>query len=84
MEPKFSEGDIVIVRKQSDIDNGDIAIMLINGNDATIKKIQKSPNGISLIPLNTTSYDVMFYTNQEIEELPVTCLGKVVELGAKF
>lgn len=84
MEPKFSEGNIVIVRKQSDVDNGDIAIMLINGNDATIKKIQKSPNGISLIPLNTTSYDVMFYTNQEIEELPVTCLGKVVELRAKF
>ncbi len=83
MEPKFSEGDIVIVRKQEDVNNGDIAIILVNGDEATIKKIQKFEGGINLIPSNLV-YDVITYSNKEIEELPVRCLGKVVELRAKF
>lgn len=38
MEPKFTEGDIVIVKKQENIESGEIAIVLINGQDATVKK----------------------------------------------
>lgn len=83
MEPKFSEGDVVIVRKQSDVDNGDIAVILVNGNEATVKKIKKRPDGIMLVPTNL-NYDVMFYNNDEIEKLPVSIIGKVVELRAKF
>lgn len=83
MMPRFTEGDVVIVRKQDDVDNGDIAIMLVNGDEATIKKVQKFEGGINLIPSNPT-YDVITYTNEEIETLPVRCLGKVVELRAKF
>ena len=83
MEPKISEGDVVIVRKQDDADNGDTAIVLVNGDEATVKKIRKSPDGISLIP-NNPSYDIIFYSNKEIEDLPVRIIGKVVELRAKF
>lgn len=83
MLPRFTEGDIVIVRKQEDIDSGDIAIMLVNGDEATIKKVQKFENGINLIPSNP-AYDVMTFTKKEIISLPVVCLGKVVELRAKF
>ena len=83
MLPRFAEGDIVIVKKQEDIDNGDIAIMMVNGNEATIKKIQKHEWGINLIPLNS-AYETMSYSNKDVMELPVRCLGKVVELRAKF
>ena len=83
MEPKFSEGDVVIVRKQEDVDNGDIAIVLVNGNDATVKKIKKFDGGINLIPTNS-EYEVITYTADEIEKLPVRIIGKVVELRAKF
>lgn len=83
MEPKFSNGDVVIVRKQPDADTGDIAIVLVNGSDATIKKIKKRPDGIMLVPTNPM-YEVMFYNNQEMEQLPVRIIGKVVELRAKF
>ena len=58
MEPKFSEGDVVIVRKQEDVDNGDIAIVLVNGNEATVKKIKKFDGGINLIPTNS-EYEVI-------------------------
>lgn len=83
MSPRFQEGDVVIVRKQANIDNDDIAIMLVNGNDATIKKIKKDKNGIALIPLNP-NYQIKYYSNAEIVELPVNCIGKVVELRGKF
>lgn len=83
MEPKISDGDVVIVRKQPDVENGEIAIILVNGDEATIKKVQKFNGGINLIPSNP-AYDVMTYTNEQIEKLPIRILGKVVELRAKF
>ncbi len=83
MEPKISEGDIVIVRKQPDIESGEIAIVLVNGDEATIKKVQKFDGGINLIPSNS-DYDVQTFTNAQIESMPVQILGKVVELRAKF
>lgn len=83
MQPKFSEGDVVIVRKQETVDNGDIAIIMVNGDEATIKKVQRFDGGINLIPTNP-AYNIITYTNKEIIDLPVKCLGKVVELRAKF
>ena len=83
MEPKFSEGDVVIVRKQTTIQSGEIAIVLINGDEATIKKVVLFDGGISLVPTNQ-AYEVKTFTNEQIEKLPVQILGKVVELRAKF
>lgn len=83
MEPKISDGDVVIVRRQPDVDSGDIAVVLVNGDDATVKRIKKSPQGVTLIPSNP-AYEPMYYSNDEIESLPVQILGRVVELRAKF
>lgn len=83
MAPKIQDGDVVIVRSQSQIESGEIAIVCINGDNATCKQIKRHEDGISLIPFNA-SYDVKFYTNKEISELPITILGKVMELRRKF
>lgn len=83
MEPKISDGDVVIVRQQPDVDSGQIAIVMVNGDDATCKKYVKHENGISLVSLNP-AYSPMFYTFSEIEKMPITILGRVVELRAKF
>lgn len=83
MEPKISENDVVIIKQQSSVDNGEIAIVLVNGQDATCKKIMYHNNGISLLSFNQ-SYPPMFYTSEECEKLPVRIIGKVVELRAKF
>lgn len=48
---------------QEDIDSGDIAIMLVNGDEATINKVQKFEDGINLIPSNP-AYDVMTFTKK--------------------
>ena len=83
MEPRIENGDIVIVRLQSTAESGDTVIALVNGDEATCKKIKIRPEGIMLSSINT-AYDPMFYSNTEIEELPVRILGVVVELRAKF
>lgn len=83
MEPRMREGDVVIVRKQSDVNHDDTAIVLVNGNEATIKRVLKSEAGIMLAP-NNPAYETKFYSNKEIADLPVVILGKVVELRAKF
>lgn len=83
MEPRMYENDVVIVRKQDDAENGDIVIAMINGNDATCKRLVKYAGGISLVSLNS-KYSPMMFSNQEILEKPVRILGKVVELRGKF
>lgn len=83
MEPKMSDGDVVIVRRQPDAESGDIVIATVNGDSATCKRLRKHRDGVELVPLNP-SFPPMFYTNEEIQSKPVTILGKVVELRAKF
>lgn len=84
MEPRMMEGDVVIVRRQDDVESGDIAIVLVNGNEATVKRVKKQEDGITLIATNTSVYEPHYYSNKEIEELPVRILGKVVELRGKL
>lgn len=83
MEPRIKEGDVVIVRKQPDVESGEVAIVLVNGDEATIKKVQKFNGGINLVPSNP-AYEVKTYSNDDIKSLPVSIIGKVVELRAKF
>ena len=84
MEPTLRDGDVVIVKKQPTVDSGDIAIVLVNGNDATVKEIKESAAGITLIGHNVAVYTPQFYSNADIEKLPVQVIGKVVEMRRKF
>lgn len=83
MEPKIADGDIVIVKKQERVENGEIAVVTVNSEDATLKKVMLSPDGIILVPFNA-EYETKFYANDEILSLPVDILGKVVEARRKF
>ena len=83
MEPRIKNGDVVIVRKQSDADDGDLVIALVNGDDAVVKRLKKYKDGIALISSNPI-YEPMFFSKSEMEEKPVEIIGKVKELRAKF
>ena len=83
MEPRMTEGDVVIVRQQEDAESGDIVIATVNGSDATCKRLKEYEKGIALLSTNP-SYEPMFFSNLEIEEKPVRIIGKVMELRAKF
>lgn len=83
MQPKIDNGDVVIVRQQSDANSGDTVIALVNGDDATCKRLEKTDNGIMLVSTNP-KYPPMFFTKEDIVTKPVVILGKVVELRSKF
>lgn len=78
MEPLFSDGDIAIVHKQDDFESGNTCIILINGDEATVKKVVRMDDGIDLIAMNPY-YPVRHFTKNEMNEIPVKIIGKVVE-----
>lgn len=83
MEPKISTGDVVIVRKQEDADDGDLVIALINGDDAVCKRLKKYAEGLALVSTNP-AYEPLYFTQDEVINKPVQIIGKVKELRAKF
>lgn len=83
MEPDIHKGDTVIVRQQNDAESGEIVIAMVNGCDATCKRLIKYAEGISLVSLNS-KYAPMFYSNKDIEEKPIRIIGKVVESRRKW
>lgn len=83
MEPRIANGDVVVVKKQADADTGDIVIFSVNGESASCKRLRKMDDGLMFIP-NNNEYFPKMYRWDEVKDLPVQILGKVVELRAKF
>lgn len=83
MQPVLYEDDIVIIKKQNDCEDGQIAVVLIDGEEGTIKKVKKSSTGIWLQPFNT-NYEPLVYTNDEVEDIPVKIIGVVKQLQREF
>ena len=83
MEPDLRNGDIVIIEKQEYVENGQIAVVRVNGEDFTIKRVKLSPKGIMLIPSNP-AYDPVFFDSDQVATLPVTIIGKVIEIRRRL
>lgn len=79
MSPYYLPGDIVIYRSTNRAENGDDVAVRINGDEFTLKRYKRTNEGIMLVPLNQPEYEPMFFTNVQIESLPVEILGVVVE-----
>ena len=78
MEPLFSDGDIAIVHKQDDFESGNTCIILINGDEATVKKVVRMEDGIDLIAMNPY-YPTRHFTKKDMQDIPVKIIGKVIE-----
>lgn len=84
MYPQYLEGDTVILRKATTCDSGDDCAVLVNGDEATLKRVFLHEGGaIELRPVNT-AYPPRTYTPAEVEDLPVQLIGVVVELRRKI
>lgn len=70
------DGDNVIIRKQNTADNGETVVALINGNEATLKKIYKVAGGFKLQPANPTI--PAFFVQQIIVQ------GKVISVMRNY
>lgn len=77
MEPEIKDGDAVIVRQQPMVENGQIAIVSVEGNRGTCKIFEKDKEGISLIPINP-NYKEISIPRDEANEVRI--LGKVIQV----
>lgn len=83
MEPYFMSGDILIFEKNDNCENGQFCAVAVNGDDATFKKVTKTDTGIMLQPLNP-AFETKFYTNDQIDSLPVTIIGVLKQIRRNF
>ncbi len=83
MEPRMREGDTVIVRRQTYVENGEIAIVLVGEEEANCKRFYRYPEGISLVSLNP-QYPPIFFSEKDLAETKIEILGRVCELRARF
>lgn len=82
MLPLLSKGDLVIVHDQDDVDSGQTAVVLINGEEATVKKVVKTSEGIELHAMNPY-YPIKKFTFEDMKNIPVKIVGRVKEAKIK-
>lgn len=82
MLPLLSEGDLVIVHDQDDVESGQTAVILINGEEATVKKVVKTNEGVELHSMNPY-YPVKKFTYEDMKSIPVKIIGRVKEAKIK-
>ena len=75
MDKEFRDGDVVIVEKDSVVENGQIAVVQINGYNATVKRVRYEKNRVILIPEsnNPAHYPQVYSQDDEVK-----IIGKVV------
>lgn len=84
MWPDYLEGDVVIVRKTPTCESGDVCVVYVNGYDATLKQVKLHEDGsLTIVPKNQ-QYAPRTFSRQEVQELPVSIAGVVVELRRKI
>lgn len=83
METIMSDGDYVVIQKQNEFNSGDYCVVLINGEEATVKRVFKTDTGIKLVALNSI-YKPVDYTFEDIEKIPIEIIGIVKQLIKNF
>lgn len=73
MEPVLFEGDIVIVHRQNDLESGQTGIILINDEEATVKKVIKHNDYLELVAFNS------YYPPKKYLPDDIKIIGRVVE-----
>ena len=77
MYPKIEDGDIIVVRKQESVDSGDVAVMLLDGEEGLVKKVIYGETWIELHSFNP-EYKTRHFDDAEVERLRV--VGKVLKV----
>ena len=83
MYPDYKTGDIIIIRQQNDCNSGDDCVVMVNGDDATFKRVVKQEKSIILKPLNN-NYEPYYFDEYEIMTKPVKIIGVAVEVRRKL
>ncbi|MBQ5588645.1 MAG: helix-turn-helix domain-containing protein [Anaerotignum sp.] len=75
------EGDLLLIRQQTDVDSGDIAVVAVNEDDATLKRVIKKENALILQPENP-AYETKIFVGEEMESVHIR--GRLMKLEKRF
>ncbi len=81
MEPRISDGDLALVRRQQTLDNGDLGVVVYGEGDGTLKRFFRRGSTIILQPFNP-DYETLTITGEALEDLYIA--GKVVETKTRW
>lgn len=77
MYPKIEDGDIIVIRKQESVDSGTVAVVLLDGEEGLVKKVEYGKDWIVLHSFNPEYQDKRF-EGAEVQRLRV--VGKVMKV----
>lgn len=72
---RILDGDLVFVRQQPDVENGEIAVVLIDGEEATLKRVYKLNGSVILHPENP-NYQDMIFSKKDMKQVAI--IGKAI------
>lgn len=72
---RINDGDLAIVKLQPDVENGEIAVVNVNGDEITVKKVKKLDNGQILLMPSNEKYDPIIVDNDQAR-----IIGKVIQV----
>ena len=75
---RINDGDLVIIRRQDIVENGEIAAVMINDQDATLKRFSREGDIVTLMPQSMNPEYKPFIYN--LKDTPVKILGRVVKV----
>lgn len=75
---RICDGDLIIVCKQDVVENGQIAVVMVDGDDATVKRFRQDGNTVTLIPQSYNPAHAPQIYN--LKETPIKVIGKVVKV----
>ena len=84
MLPELKTGDIVKIKPQAETSPSDLSLVKVDGEHATIKYVEIVENGVWIRAINKEVFEDKFYSIQEVMTLPITIIGKVIEVKRKF
>lgn len=75
---RINEGDIIIVRRQEEVEQGEVAVVLVDEEDATVKRFYSSDTTVTLMPQSTNpEHKPQIY---DLRRTTIRVLGKVVKV----
>ena len=81
MEPDIRAGDLVLIQQQEDVDSGDIAVVMVDGEEGTLKKVIKDNNTLMLVSINP-AYAPRAFVGEAKQGVKI--IGKAIEIKRKL
>lgn len=79
---KIHDGDVVVVKKQPEVECGQIAVVIVNGYDGTVKRYYQNGSMVTLMPQSTNpEHQPQMYNLNDTE---ITVVGRIVESRTLF